>query len=217
MTGLVPPVAFYHLWAGDDHHGANWLTPAREFFGALRDSQFDGDVRVGLAGGYDQQEEAMSWLDERWPSWMLLVQASEGFEMATLDMLHKFAKDDSTDPATPVLYAHGKGSFMISRSADEWRRNMIRHLVGGPGDRAWERCVTSLHSVDAVGCHWLTREEYPGKIFQPGIFGGNFFWANAGYLASLAPVGWSSRYCAEGWVGLGSPRVECLADGWPQY
>jgi hypothetical protein len=210
----MTPVCFYHLWVGDAHHGANWLPPAREFFQALDDAWFDGDVRVGIVGGPAQRIEAMDWLDGKWPAWRLFTQAAEGFEMVTLDALHEFAKDDSTDPATPVMYAHGKGSFQGGAFADAWRRNMTRHVVG-----RWKHCVNSLHTVDAVGCHWLTRGEYPEKIFQPGIFGGNFWWANAGYLARLAPIDphGANRYAAEGWVGLGDPRVECLVPGWPDY
>jgi hypothetical protein len=211
VTGALPrPVNFHHLWVGDGRRGASWLTPAREHFDALRESRFDGIVRVGIVGGRPQREEAEHWLDGRWPTWGSAAVADEGFEMVTLDALHRFAK--AADPATPVLYTHGKGSFQPSPHSDAWRRNMTGHLVAG-----WRHCVNSLHEADAVGCHWLTAAEYPGKILQPGIFGGNFWWANAGYLAKLAPVEWASRWCAEGWVGLGDPKVECLADGWPSY
>jgi hypothetical protein len=214
VTELMKPAAFYHLWVGDEHHGANWLPPAREFFTALYDSWFDGDVRVGIVGGPAQREEAERWLDVNRGAgcWSLAAAADDGFEMVTLDVLHQFAK--GADPETPVLYAHGKGSFQGGPFADAWRRNMTLHLVG-----RWKHCVNSLNDYDCVGCHVLTREQFPDKIFQPLIIGGNFWWATAGYLATLAPIDpqGTNRYAAEGWIGLNNPKVECLVEGWPDY
>ena len=209
---LQRPVVFYHLWAGDEHHGANWLPPANEFFTALESSRFDGDVRVGVVGGPEQQGDAARWLQDRRPDWECAAIAHEGYEMVTLHALHQFAK--AAHPGTPVLYAHGKGSFGRGEFRDRWRQAMITRAVAD-----WRHCVNSLHSHDAVGCHWLTREEFPGKIGQPGVFGGNFWWANAGYLAGLPPIDpfGTARHAAEGWVGLNDPKVECLVPGWPAY
>jgi hypothetical protein len=202
---------WHHLWVGDDRHGANWKPPAVDHFAALNNAGFDGDVVVGLVGGHRQRQEARDWLHERCPSWILGVVAEEGFEMVTLNVMHQWAQRRDTDPKTPVLYTHGKGSFQSSPYADRWRKSMIYHLVNG-----WRECVNSLHTVDAVGCHYLTPETAPGKVDIP-MFGGNFWWANAGFIAGLPPVGWSSRWEAEGWIGRGNPAVENLVEGWPVY
>jgi hypothetical protein len=210
---LQRPVSYYHLWCGDRYHGADWEGPAREWFTALADAWFDGDVRVGLAGGMSERVTAMRWLRENCPSSQVAVQADEGFEMVTLAELHRFAKE--AEPSTPVLYGHGKGSFQGGPFADAWRRAMTRRVVSD-----WRHCVNSLNTVDMAGCHWLTHERYPRQITEGlPMFGGNFWWANAGYLAKLPPIDphGANRYAAESWAGLGRPRVECLIDGWPDY
>jgi hypothetical protein len=208
---MTTPTNWHHLWVGDDHHGANWKAPAVDHFNGLNNAGFEGDVVVGLVGGFKQRQEARAWLNERRSDWILGVVADEGFEMVTLNVMHQWAKRRDTHPSTPVLYTHGKGSFQASLYADCWRKNMIGHLVGG-----WRECVKSLHSVDAVGCHWLTPESDPEKIDIP-MFGGNFWWANAGFVAALPPIGWSNRWEAEGWLGKGNPTVKNLVPGWPVY
>lgn len=214
---LPLPVNVHHLWVGDDYHGAAWRGPAAEHFEALKAAKFRGEVCVGLVGSPVNRAEAMRMITELWPGWNLLVQAEEGFEMVTLNVMHQWSKRADVPPETPVLYTHGKGSFNNDAANRSWRRVMTSALVGGKGNKAWETCVNALGNNDAVGCHWLTRERYPDKINQPGIFGGNFWWANAGYIAKLPEIGWVSRYCAEGWIGLNDPKVEVLVDGWPSY
>jgi hypothetical protein len=206
------PAAFHHLWVGDDRHGANWRGPAEDHFNRLAEAQFAGDVHVGLVGGPEQREEAAHWLNGYCPFWELLVVAEEGFEMVTLNVLHQWSKRADVPPETPVLYTHGKGSFNDHPGNHAWRGAVEEKLIGG-----WRECASSLSTADVVTCHWLSRERYPDLIHQPGIAGGNFWWATAGYIAGLPPVEWASRWCAEGWIGLNSPRVENLIDGWPRY
>ena len=82
-----------------------------------------------------------------------------------------------------VLYAHIKGVSHPGRRLDEnWRRRMERAVVWN-----WKRCVNDLRRVDAVGCHWLTPEQYAGSVKRP-FFGGNFWWARAEYLADASPA-----------------------------
>lgn len=206
-------VNFHHLWVGDPRHGANWRPVAEEHFEALRQAEFDGEVHVGLVGGDTERKEARGMLDEWWPSWKQAVVAEEGFEMPTINALHQWAK--VTEANSYALYTHGKGSFQDTPGNHDWRQVMESFLVD-----AWQDRVAELASgdYDAVGLHWLTYTEFPRWIdVHKPMFGGNFWWANADYLAQLPPVEWRSRYCAEAWMGQGYPRVKDLKPGWPMY
>ncbi len=184
----------------------------QEHFTALREARFDGEVHVGLVGGLRERQDVRRWLSLRYPEYELEAEADEGFEMVTLNVMHQWAK--AADPRTAVLYCHSKGAFQATRGNCLWRRAMTARLVS-----EWQERVNDLHSHDAVGMHWLTNAENPDKIFQPGIFGGNFWWATAGYIASLPPLDpqGTSRYAAEGWVGLNDPDVKALSSCWPDY
>jgi len=92
-----------------------------------------------------------------------------------------------------------------------WRELMTTHVVGG-----WRECVALLDDHDAAGCYWATPQMYPGFVVTP-MFCGNFWWADAGYLARLPPVSRESRFHAEGWVGLGDPVVADVHPGWPTW
>ncbi|HWA78035.1 MAG TPA: hypothetical protein VG937_37125 [Polyangiaceae bacterium] len=116
-----------------------------------------------------------------------------------------------------VLYHQAKGvRSPNSEVTKAWRRCMSRHLVHN-----WRECVADLdRGFDAVGCHWLTPEQFP-RIRTP-YFGGNFWWAKASFLATLPelPVTASCRedfYLAETWIGRGPqwPKVRDYAPHWP--
>jgi hypothetical protein len=113
-----------------------------------------------------------------------------------------------------VFYHHVK-SVSTMRQADNWRRRMQWHCVGG-----WKNCVAALErGVEAAGCHWLTPEQNPGAIASP-FFGGNFWWARGKYLMTIPPLPpdtWANRYIAESWIGSGPkrPRVHDFSPGWP--
>jgi hypothetical protein len=208
----VKPVHYYHIWAGDRYHGSAWQTPAVEHFAELKAAGFDGEVRIGLVGGQPERIGVMQFLRTACPQSDIVVQADEGFEMVTIDAMHKACQEE-LDPFTPVLYAHTKGALNRGPYADKFRRSMTKHVVGG-----WRECVKSLHSYDATGCHWLTHEQFPQYIDpRRPMFGGNFWWAKAVYLAGLPPVEYVSRWSAEGWMGQGFPNVADLLPGWPAY
>ena len=67
MTEAPRPVHFYHVWAGDQHHGSAWRKPAVEHFAALRAAEFDGEVRAGVVGGLPEQIMAFEFLRSAWP------------------------------------------------------------------------------------------------------------------------------------------------------
>lgn len=173
------------------------MQPVVEHFTALRNSEFEGEVLVGLVGS--ERSLALRIVRGFFPEARVAVEADEGYEMVTLDRLHHAA--GQLDPETPVLYAHTKGSFRPTLLQSEWRRCMTRHCVEG-----WRQCVGLLESYDLVGAHWM-------DTLHGGSFAGNFWWARAGYAAALPAVTWDDRWRAEGWVGQNSPRVWNLDPG----
>ena len=205
------PVCYYHCWAGDKHHGSAWREPAEEFVTALLEAEFPGKVRVGISGGLAERMSTAPVFARLGSAADICAAEPEGFEQVTIEAMHQWAK--VADPATPVLYAHTKGAFNATSGNARWRRVMTEHVVGG-----WRECVAALADHEVAGCHWLTPEAYPEHI-SPGkpMFGGNFWWARAGYLAVLPPVETANRWGAEGWLGRGNPKALDLLAGWPYY
>ena len=195
---------FYHLYCGRP-----WEAIATSHLEALRAAGLAWEVTVGLVGPAADRAEARAWFDAQMPH-SSFIESGQGWEQVTLRGLHAWAKQ--AEPQVPVLYAHSKGITYKHHDGlygTVWRQSMTERLIGG-----WERCIGLLRECDAVGCHWLTPETYPGLVQVP-YFAGNFWWARAGYVAGLPPVSDGNRYDAEGWIGLGPPEVRDLRPGWP--
>jgi hypothetical protein len=65
-----------------------------------------------------------------------------------------------------------------------------------------------------VGCHWIRNPEWPE---QGPFFAGNFWWARSGYLRMLPEPLNETRWQAETWITLGSPRIRDMLPEWPTY
>jgi len=196
---------YYHVWVD-----GVWREAVREHVAALRAAEFEGDVVISLVGDAAKRRQAFELFDVvdsvNVVTW---YEFDEGDEPLTLEVLRADLKTMYDD--TPVLYAHTKGAAFPSPLNDAWRRSMTRYVVG-----EWRTCVRLLEDHDAVGTHWLTKEQFPGLIGIP-FFGGNFWWARADYLRRLPPVPLNSRWDAEGWIGMEDPRVINLLPGWPSF
>lgn len=201
-------INFYHVGADGD-----WQVPVYEHFAALRKSKFPGRVFVGVVGTAANREAVEKYIVKYW-SWQSKphVFAEAGYEQVTLDALYYWVQDK--DPDTRVLYAHTKGAFNQSFQQDNWRQAMTDGVV-----RDWESCVPLLETADVVGMHWVTHEiaAEVGCEIQGPFFGGNFWWANAGFLKKLPPPGHASRYDAELWIGRGNPVIADIKPGFPGY
>lgn len=218
------PVHFFHMHVGHGHVPSRWEVPAQEHFTALRDAEFRGRVCVGLVGDEENRLTARLWLDKTWPRWQPAVVADDGYEQWTLAAMHRWAK--AADPQTPVYYAHTKGAYQDHPFNHNWRRGMEALLMGTSAIHTWRDRVGDLASGkwDAVGLHWLTPDDFPVTISvgRP-MFAGNFWWATAGYLATLPeveggnPMLGYNRFKAEEWLGQLQPRVLDLKPGWPEY
>lgn len=192
--------------------GGPWEAIAAEHIEAMGTASWE--LTVGLIGAPTVRAEAKDWWLARTTA-ESFVEADEGFEQVTLRALHAWAKQ--APPGEPVLYAHSKGVTHKPGDgrhplyAPAWRASMTSQVVGG-----WDRCLKLLREYDAVGCHWLTPEAYPEHICVP-FFGGNFWWAKAGYLARLPEISNETRHNAEDWIGLNDPHVFDLKPGWPTF
>lgn len=207
MSSVNSQIAhFYHLFAG-----GSWQEPAGEHFAALAKAGFEGEVHLGLVGSPEQRREALAVVSSWWPGIQIAAEADSGFEQVTLRALRLWA---ARNRQALVLYAHSKGAgFSAEGDRRDWHRRAMTHCqVGGWRDRV---AVLEGGETDAVGCHWLTREAFPGvPVLAGDLFAGNYWWASSAYLADLPDVGDASRYEAEGWIGTGAPRVK---DTSPQH
>ena len=191
---------YYHAYAT----GA-WQDPVAEHMAALEDGGYDGPFHVGVVGPPERRADLLDEL--RWlrpPD--SVTEADEGWEQVTLTPLHEYAK--THDGA--ILYAHTKGAYNPVDVNVAWRRVMTALVV-----RNWRDCLAKLdNGLDAVGCHWLTPEQYPMLVDSP-FFGGTFWMATTAYLRRLPPCRMQTRYDAEMWIGLNDPTVHDLYPGWP--
>jgi len=188
---------FYHAYAD-----GSWHEPLAEHCAAS--AALPGIVTLGIVGAPARRAEVRA----AWTRPVACVETDSGFEFLTLAALHAAAIES---PGDLFLYAHTKGAYHPNPLNTAFRRSMTSFLV-----RDWERCAELLSDVDAVGCHWLTPAEYPDEVSSP-FFGGNFWWARGEYIARLPPPGGNSRFAAEGWIGLGDPKVKDLRPGWPSW
>jgi hypothetical protein len=189
---------FYHVFADGD-----WEIPATEHFEELRVSglldELDG-IYLGVVGSRQNRRKVKRELPG-----VVAVEADTGWEQVTLNKLHEFCQTD--DGA--VLYAHTKGAWSQSELARVWRVSMTHDVV-----TRWQECVDALHTVQAAGPHWL-RSDMPEHSEHGHFFGGNFWWAQSKYVATLPSLRTEHRHQAEGWVGLAEPTVKVIRDGFP--
>lgn len=188
------PVHFYHVWAATRHPEI-----VDEHLDLLLRHKFPGVVYIGLVGTLKERENMRSRIFDRYRSTSLSVSycasKAEGYEQPTIRAMHQRCKELPAD--MPVLYTHAKGSYSTSGFNDNWRRTMDERLVP-----AWPEILGYLSEADTVGMYW---REAPKPHFS-----GNFWWATAGYLASLPEVTDETRYDAEFWIGQGKPSFRDL-------
>lgn len=199
-VGDFPLAAFVHVWSD----GA-WEQPLAEIHAALE--------CVAAPRWYNVVGGAKRWHDVAmsYPTRTIHVPGDwSRSEASTINWLREYAQ--RADGA--VLYCHTKGAYDQSSMRARWRQSMIRRVIW-----PWTHNLNILSSgdVDAVGCHWLTPQVYPGMVSDEisGFFGGNFWMARCDYLRTLPECGTDDRFDAERWIGRGNPRVIDLLPGWP--
>lgn len=177
------------------------------------------EMIVGVCGGDADYQIARTLVPQKStlsPSVIKHADSNESQgEVPTLRVMMEWIK---SHPDWYVFYHHIKGATHPEGGHYvHWRHRMCHHLV-----KEWSKCVADLDaSCDAVGCHWMTPEQFPGAVGTP-IFGGNFWWAKSDFLATLPDIKTEGQlrggfYEAEAWIGRGPrrPVVKDYHPGWP--
>lgn len=218
---------FYHtLFYKDSRH--NLLPSARDItIDQMAELQSSGlldaasEIIIGVNGGIESEELANNILPQK--AKLIYHGLENKNENLTIAEIEKWIPGHEDHF---VLYFHCKGGSYVPNHGftTAWRNCMMKHLIAN-----WKQCVNDLNSgYDAVGCHWLTKQQYPTLINIP-IFGGNFWWAKASFLDTLPPIreasavtlhgiqSHSSRYEAEAWFGNGKqiPKIKDYHHTWP--
>ena len=170
------------------------------------------ELYIGVNG--DKEDADMARLFVPCPdAWFFIHGADATTEIPTMSRLREWLP---SHPDWCVLYHHIKGvTHPNMASYKNWRGRMESACVWN-----WRQCVSDLaKGFDAVGCHWLTPERFPGAVTSP-FFGGTFWWATAKYLSQLPPLPaatWANRFEAESWIGRRRPypNVRDYYPGWP--
>lgn len=204
-----PPLYhYYHVYA-DGH----WQPILIEHLATLKQSGLMErltTLRIGCVGHPENRRRVWRWLEALGFPFEVVAEANTGYEQVTLQQLYRF----SLSHQGWVLYAHTKAAANETNLVfrHRWRRSMAHYVI-----TRWPEAVAYLHSCDAVGCHWLTFDEFKMAIATPfPFFGGNFWWANLSYLSRLGPPGTATRYLAESWIGQDPlVRIHDLRPGWP--
>jgi hypothetical protein len=169
------------------------------------------EIRIGLNGDSEDLEMARLFA----PAKAMFMVHGKGAttEIPTMNHLRDWL------PAHPdwlVAYHHIKGvCYPDHLLYHAWRRCLERAVVWG-----WRDCIAEIErGRDSCGAHWMTPEQFPGKVKSP-FWGGTFWWATAKFLLSLPPLPtptWKNRFEAENWIGRGPrrPSVTDYHNGWP--
>jgi hypothetical protein len=209
-TDMAELAMFVHAYAG----GRYWERALLDVLAARANGGLEAQTYAGIVGNYIQAPRAKALLEPL--NVEVIVEAETGWEQVTQEAMYRWALEH---PGAYICYAHTKGAADLDPSGPEWnsrwRQSMAYHVI-----QRWQGCVAALdQGADAVGCHWLMPEEYPGVLISPH-FGGTFWWVTASFLATLGPPPMDhGRHGAEMWIGWGprTPKVYDLLPGWPGW
>lgn len=125
------------------------------------------------------------------------------YEFATLKPLHTFCQEFCS---AKVFYIHSKGITNRGGEIDpppndkrkycvgQWRRFMEDIII-----TRYNTCLNVLKKADICGVNWR-------RLHTPPYLAGNFWWANAKYIATLPHITdeqAQQRAYAEFWIGQG--------------
>lgn len=197
---MKPLTHFYHVFADGD-----WERPLLQHVAALNESglmdELD-DMFIGIVGSSENRTAV-----KKVAPGFVVAEADTGWEQVTLEQVHDWSKTNDAY----VFYAHTKGAWSQDELARQWRISMTYDTV-----IRWRECVEYLHELDAAGPYWLKSHE-PEHQQHEFFFAGNFWWARSDYLARLPKLRYESRFNAEGWIGLGNPKVAVLRKGYSYW
>jgi len=175
---------------------------------------------VGLNGGVETGNIANLLIPSK--AEVVLHGLQSKSENLTLVLLENWLKTIPEGEEWYVLYFHAKGA--THKPNDEmrgpWRTCMMHHLITN-----WRQCVSDLHGVESVGCHWCVPPRTPATQYY---WAGNFWWARSSFLKTLPSIyerqrikdsgidSLESRYESEVLIGNG-PRRPTIKDYCPDW
>lgn len=197
---------YYHVWCD----GA-WEDIVEEHAVMLTGTRWRGRVFLSLVGAEENRLKVATAFRRAYPDgWLdVAVYQDQGHEQECLDAIRRYA---FRYPEHAILYCHSKGATLHDDPlhVTEWRRCMTRSVL-----LRWRDKIEMLSLCDAIGPHLLKPQDYPGEVESP-FFGGNFWWANAAFLAKCKPCDRTTRYEAEQWLGVnGAEMMSLTGHGWP--
>lgn len=173
------------------------------------------EIRIGIVGPPEARKRVKETLQNSLIADKVRVVVERGmaWEQATLTELWKAAQ---TEDAI-YFYAHTKGGYDRATVKQIWCRSMIFFNVV-----AFNVALEALQTNAAVGCHWLTKEEFPHIADQNNpegtpYFAGNFWWSKSEHIRKLEQPKRENRFQAEAWIGTapGDWTVKDLNPGYP--
>jgi hypothetical protein len=191
---------FYHAYAD----GKNSLVAVVEHLDNLISSNLSKNLEkfcVGIIGSEDNRAKIKKVLLSKASEIPLeiITESIQGFEQLTLEKMWDFSKHSDGY----FFYAHTKSAANAHNYNECWMRTMENYNVLN-----WIEAISHLKTNDAVGCFWLTHEEYPNLIHWNNVnpntnsfFAGNYWWATSDTIKELPLPDISNRYMAEQWLG----------------
>lgn len=198
---------FYHVYSN-----GSWEIPLTEHIKALADSEllkYLDTFQIGLVGSPHTRERVKQYLDSENINYSICVEVDDGWEQETQDMIWEFSKKNDGY----IFYAHTKNSVNINPLHVAWRKSMTYFNV-----ILWKLCVDLLdQDYCAVGCHYLEGGNEFTKT-ESGFFAGTYWWTHLKYVRNFPhkPLR-TSRYDAEGWIGLLKGTVENMGKEFKIY
>jgi hypothetical protein len=202
---------FFHIYAD----GVNVPYLVNQHLIALRAyglSSALAGMHVGIVGKPENRAKVKEWLKVSKFCGEIGVEEDAGFEQVTLNAMYEHSLGNDGY----YLYTHTKSAANPSLYNQSWARSMEFFCVV-----RWRLAIEKLATVDAVGCHWITKEQFPFMADQNNpsgypYFGGNFWWAKAAAIRVLGRPALTHRWCAEHWIGKKIDiEVYDLCPGWP--
>lgn len=187
---------FYHVWCDGDWLRRNWrkgeALGAQNHVQFLHENGFQPDyLHIGLVGTPAKREKAKSWFNQNLSEMNpVFTEADHGYEQVTLTELRSWCQ---THREAKVLYAHSKGAYNATVLTYLHLKVMNDAVIG-----RWREARRALDEHDVAGAMWTA---------EPAHYTGNFWWANASYISTLAEPPTATRWEAEMWLGQGHPHA----------
>ena len=202
---------FFHIYAD----GFNVSLLVNQHLIALQEyglSRSLSEIYIGLVGKPDNRANIKELLKNSKVRIEISAEQDTGFEQVTLNAMFEHSQKNQGY----YLYTHTKSASNPSIFNQCWARSMEYFCVV-----QWQYAIARLEEVDAVGCHWLTKKQFPHIADHNNphgypYFGGNFWWSKSDILRVIGRPNSTRRWDAETWIGRKIDiKIFDLCPGWP--